>query len=65
MFLNIPMPQQRLGNERTAQAIDDGIRKLLADAHARVAQPLQGNRDGLETLAKLLSEKNRRSRSTG
>ena len=58
MFLDLPMQQQRAEySERTAQSIDDEIRKLLAEAHERVAQTLKANRDKLDVLAKLLQEK--------
>jgi cell division protease FtsH len=57
-FLNIPVSQgQREYSEQTAQAIDEEIRKLLADAHARVKETLISKRATLEALAKLLLEK--------
>jgi cell division protease FtsH len=58
MFLDLPMQQPRAEySERTAQSIDDEIRKLLAEAHERVAQTLRAKRDKLDVLAKLLQEK--------
>lgn len=58
MFLNVPMPQQQITySEQTAQAIDDEIRKMLAEAHARVERTLQANRGNLDALGKLLLEK--------
>lgn len=58
VFLNGPMMQQSPAHsERTAQTIDDEIRRLLADAHARVVNALQMNRLILDALAKLLLEK--------
>ena len=58
MFLNVPMPQQHTSySEQTAQAIDDEIREMLADAHARVEKTLQANRGSLDALGKLLLEK--------
>jgi cell division protease FtsH len=57
-FLNIPIPQgQREYSEQTAQAIDEEIRKLLADAHTRVKETLMAKRVTLEALAKLLLDK--------
>ena len=57
-YLGIPAPQeQREYSEQTAQTIDDEIRKLLGDAHARVRETLAKERETLETLAKLLLEK--------
>jgi cell division protease FtsH len=57
-FLNIPIPQgQREYSEQTARAIDEEIAKLLADARARVKETLTAKRAFLETLAKLLLEK--------
>ena len=65
IFLNVPMPQQQLAySERTAQAIDDEIRKLLAESYVRVKQTLLENRDSLESLAKLLLEKEVVDRAT-
>ena len=57
-FLNVPMPPAaKEYAEGTAQAIDEEVMKLLADAHARVAQTLTARRPELEALAKLLLEK--------
>jgi cell division protease FtsH len=57
-FLNVPLAQgPREYSERTAQAIDEEIAKLLADAHVRVTQTLTTRRPALEALAKLLLEK--------
>lgn len=65
LFLNVPVPQQQpTYSERTAQAIDDEIRKILEDAHARVEQTLQANRGILEVLANLLLEKEVVDRAT-
>jgi cell division protease FtsH len=58
IFLNIQKPQRvREYSEQTAQAIDEEIRKLLADAHTRVEQTLASRRSELDALAKLLLEK--------
>ncbi len=57
-FLNIPVPQgQREYSERTAQIIDEEVKKLLDDAHVRVKETLISQRATLEALAKLLLEK--------
>ena len=59
-FLNVPgmpLPGQREYSERTAQAIDEEIRKILEDAHARVHETLTKRRPVLDALAKLLLEK--------
>jgi cell division protease FtsH len=56
-FLNVPLPQgSREYSERTAQAIDDELAKLLADAHIRVTETLTARRAALDALAKLLLE---------
>ena len=58
MFLDLPMQQPRAEySERTAQAIDDEIRKHLAEARERVRTTLTAHRDKLDVLAKLLQEK--------
>ncbi|KVO49882.1 hypothetical protein WT66_12995 [Burkholderia stagnalis] len=43
-------------SEHTAQLIDDEVRSLLADAHARVAATLAEHRDALERIARRLLE---------
>ncbi|MCC6545382.1 MAG: ATP-dependent zinc metalloprotease FtsH [Nitrospirae bacterium] len=64
-FLNVPMPQgQREYSERTAQAIDEEVKKLLDDAHARVKETLISKRMTLEALAKVLLEKEVVDRTT-
>jgi cell division protease FtsH len=64
-FLNIPMAQgPREYSERTAQAIDEEIAKLLADAHQRVTATLTERRPALDALAKLLLEKEVVDRTT-
>jgi cell division protease FtsH len=65
MFLDLPMAQQRAEySERTAQAIDDEIRKHLAEARERVRSTLGAQRDKLDVLAKLLQEKEVVDRAT-
>lgn len=64
-FLNIPGPQgQREYSEQTAQTIDQEVQKLLNDAHHRVKQTLTAKRATLESLAKLLLEKEVIDRAT-
>ncbi|RAB20161.1 cell division protein FtsH, partial [Burkholderia multivorans] len=41
-------------SEHTARLIDDEVRTLLADAHARVAATLGERRDALERIARRL-----------
>jgi cell division protease FtsH len=56
--LNTPFdPRPREYSEHTAQKIDDEIAKLLADARARVRETLTAQRSLLESLAKLLLDK--------
>ncbi len=64
-FLNILMPQgQREYSERTAQAIDEEIQKLLKESHTRVEETLISKRSILESLAKLLLEREVIDRAT-
>ena len=64
-FLNIPMPQgQREYSERTAQAIDEEIQRLLKESHTRVNETLVSKRPILEFLARLLLEKEVIDRAT-
>ena len=65
MFLDLPMQQPRAEySERTAQSIDDEVRKLLSEAHERVQQTLKAHRAKLDALAKLLQEKEVVDRAT-
>lgn len=64
-YLNFPLPQgQKEYSERTAQVIDEEIQKLLDDSHARVKETLTGKRRVLESLTKLLLEKEVVDRAT-
>src|SRR5574338_6250 len=65
LFLDMPIPHgQREYSEHTARAIDEEVGKLLADAHERVSQTLVTRRSLLESLAKLLLEKEVVDRAT-
>jgi cell division protease FtsH len=56
-FLNVPLPETaRSYSERTAQAIDAEVRKILAEARERVRQTLAAKRAALDALAKRLLE---------
>jgi cell division protease FtsH len=44
-------------SEDTARLVDEEIKKILSEAHAKVRECLQSHRDALEELAKLLLEK--------
>ncbi|MDH3443751.1 MAG: ATP-dependent zinc metalloprotease FtsH [Deltaproteobacteria bacterium] len=56
-FLPVPVPSQREYSEETARLVDDEIKKLLAEAHAKVCECLGSHREALEEVAKLLLEK--------
>src|SRR5512136_423417 len=57
-FLGFPgMGRPREYSEKTAQAIDDEIRAIVADARERVRETLTRRRAVLDALAKLLLEK--------
>jgi cell division protease FtsH len=51
------MPGDRGYSEQTAQAIDDAVRSLTAQAFAAATGILERDRDVLERSAKLLLEK--------
>ena len=57
LYLNVSASGQKEYSEETARAIDAEIRKLLDEAHGRVRETLTGKRSVLESLAKLLVEK--------
>jgi cell division protease FtsH len=57
-FLNIAgSGRSREYSEKTAQAIDDEIRTIVADARERVRETLTKRRAALDAMAKLLLEK--------
>jgi cell division protease FtsH len=56
-LLNVPLPETvRNYSERTAQSIDEEVRKILAEARERVRQTLESKRGALDALAKKLLE---------
>jgi cell division protease FtsH len=58
LYLDGPaLPEPRTFSERTAEAIDGEVRRLLDEARDRVTQTLRTNRETLESLAALLLEK--------
>jgi cell division protease FtsH len=57
LFLDVPSLTRKEYSEGTARMIDAEIRKLLEAAHARVRDTLTRERSVLETLARLLMEK--------
>lgn len=56
-FLDIGFRTSRELSEEVSKDIDNEVKKLVFDAHARVKGILEENKDRLETLAKLLLEK--------
>ena len=57
-FLNVSgAGRSREYSEKTAQAIDDEIRRIIGDARERVRETLTKRRAALDALAKLLLEK--------
>jgi cell division protease FtsH len=58
LYLNGPtMPEPRNFSERTAEAIDGEVRRILDEARERVTETLTAHRATLDTLAALLLEK--------
>jgi cell division protease FtsH len=57
MFLPVPNYAPKEYSEETARVIDEEVKKILSDAHARVRDILAPRRPALEELAKLLLEK--------
>jgi cell division protease FtsH len=57
MFLPVPTHQPREFSEETARIVDEEIKKLLTDAHAKVREILSSRRVALEEIAKLLLRK--------
>ena len=56
-FLPVPTFNQKEYSEKTAQAIDEEVNGILAQAHEKVTKILASNRTHLEELARLLLEK--------
>jgi len=57
-FMNMPgMGRSREYSEKTAQAIDDEVRTIVADSRERVRETLTKRRAALDAMAKLLLEK--------
>jgi cell division protease FtsH len=57
LFLNDALPRGKQEySERTAQTIDEEVKKLLGDAHDRVKRTLSEHRETLTALARLLLE---------
>jgi len=57
MFLDVSGSAPHEYSEETARTIDEEIEKILADAHDRVRATLAARRPVLESLAKLLIDK--------
>src|ERR671918_456811 len=57
LFLPVPTQGGREYSEETARIVDEEIKKLLSEAHAKVRECLRSHREALEELAKLLLEK--------
>jgi cell division protease FtsH len=57
LFLPMPVTGQREYSEETARIVDEEIKKVLSESHAKVRQCLSSHRRALEELAKLLLQK--------
>src|SRR5581483_4310756 len=57
MFLPVAQHQPREFSEETARIVDEEIKKLLTDAHAKVRETLASHRAALEEIARLLLSK--------
>ena len=56
-FLPIAVEQKREYSDETSRMVDEEIRKLLTESHARVQETLTAKRVILDELAALLSER--------
>ena len=57
LFLPIPTYAPKEYSEETARLIDEEVKKIIAQAHAKAREILGSHRSALEELAKLLLEK--------
>lgn len=56
-FLDVPVSPRREYSEATARAIDEEVRRLLGEAHARVLETLTAHRPALLAVARELMER--------
>jgi cell division protease FtsH len=57
LFLPVPTHLPKEYSEETARAIDEEVKKILSETHAKVREILGSHRQALEELAKLVLEK--------
>lgn len=57
MFLPVPSSAPKEYSEETARLVDEEIKKVLSEAHAKVRNCLASHKQALGELAKLLLEK--------
>src|SRR4029077_873769 len=57
MFLPVQTPGPKEYSEETARIVDEEIKKILSEAHAKVRNLLAAHKQALEELAKLLLDK--------
>ncbi len=57
MFLPVPTPGPKEYSEETARIVDEEIKKILSEAHAKVRNLLAAHKQALEELAKVLLDK--------
>lgn len=57
MFIGRDMATQRAYSEETARMIDDEVRKIVNDQHARARKLLTENRSILDNMARVLIER--------
>ena len=57
LFLPVPVQGPKEYSEETARTIDQEVKKILSETHAKVREILSSHRQALEELAQLLLEK--------
>jgi cell division protease FtsH len=57
LFLPVPMQGPKEYSEETARTIDEEVKRILSETHAKVREILSSHRQALEELAQLLLEK--------
>jgi cell division protease FtsH len=57
MFLPVPTHMPKEYSDETAQAVDEDVKRILSETHAKVREILGSRRHALDELAKLLLEK--------
>jgi cell division protease FtsH len=57
LFLPVPIQSPKEYSEQTARVVDEEVKKILSETHAKVSAILSPRRQALDQLAQLLLQK--------